>query len=702
MNAKTAQGGSLDWKGKHNVLTGTVNTVGGVLATSMVGSLLEMPPTWALGGAAVGAVAHSVAAAGRGSTRPGVLARAAGWVAGGGWMVWALETSPWSAVSISSLAVLGVTGGVTASLVRAGAVKREEVKQEVGFARHRARTAGEWEARIQRVCGIKDVQVMGVQKWEQGTGYTLDLNLPQGGHSWKDLARHQAQLAADADLPNGCTVEALPGVSRRAALLRVATRDAWEEVIPYPEDWSPLSILNPIAIGEHRDASVAALELRSDTVILTGQKGGGKTNELQVLNAGLVRCVDNLLWHIDLNGGGMALPWIRPWLTDTTGQVPAPAVDWVASTAGEAKKMTEAALRIAKGRKVEYQQLCEQHGTDKLPVSPEIPQITIVVDECAEITGDGTKYPKLRDDLEEIQRIARAMAVNLVFCGLSATTDVIGSTAVRKQARARISMRVSDAEELNYLFGWNCKADPQDMPYEGCGLYLQDTSGQPKGFKGYRLVGTALAAGARAVAGQRPALDPISTRLAGDDYATRWDRAAHLIAEQPTADRTAAEEVTSTTDTTDHELPPAGPFDLAALEAGAAVFAGHTADRATATDFNPLDPATWPPIDVPGVGTAVAIEPPALLARLLEVFQRSGQERLHTATLAAEIGTTPTTLGKLLPQIGVQALPNAFYIGSDRNRGYARADIETVTERVRSGEVTVPADIAAWAPATPG
>ncbi|QTR02161.1 hypothetical protein J7S33_23590, partial [Saccharothrix algeriensis] len=79
MNAKTAQGGSLDWKGKHNVLTGTVNTVGGVLATSMVGSLLEMPPTWALGGAAVGAVAHSVAAAGRGSTRPGVLARAAGW-----------------------------------------------------------------------------------------------------------------------------------------------------------------------------------------------------------------------------------------------------------------------------------------------------------------------------------------------------------------------------------------------------------------------------------------------------------------------------------------------------------------------------------------------------------------------------------------------------------------------------------------------
>ncbi|MFD7653989.1 hypothetical protein ACFV4N_08420 [Actinosynnema sp. NPDC059797] len=696
MNVRTTRGG-LDWTGKHNVVTGTVNTTGGVLATSMVGSLLEVPPEWALGAAAVGAVAHAVAAAGRGTTRAGVLARAAGWAAGGGWMVWALETSPWSVGSISSLAVLGVTGGVTATLLRATVVKREEVKREVVFARQRARTAGEWEVRIERVCGIKDVQIMGVAKWEQGTGYTLDINLPPGGCSWKDLAKHQAQLAADADLPNGCTVEAMPGASRRAALLRVATRDAWEEVIPYPEDWSPLSILNPIPIGEHRDASVASLELRSDTVLLTGQKGGGKTNELQVLNAGLVRCVDNLVWHIDLNGGGMALPWVRPWLTDDTDQVPAPAVDWVASTAKEAKKMTEAALRIAKGRKVEYQQLCEQAGTDKLPVSPEIPQITIVVDECAEIMGDGTKYPKLRADLEEIQRIARAMGVNLVFCGLSATTDVIGSTAVRKQARARVSMRVSDAEELNYLFGWNCKADPQDMPYEGCGLYLQDTSGQPKGFKGYRLVGTALATGARVVSGLRPALDPVSTRLAGEDYATRWDRAAHLVADQTTANHTTQED---TAPDTDPELSTSGPFDLAQLEAGAAVFT--TGGQPAADGFNPLDPATWPAIDVPGVGTAVAVQPPPLLAGLLEVFARGDHDRLHTAVLAAEIGTTPTVLGKLLPQIGVQALPNAFYVGPDRNRGYARADLEAAAERIRRGEVAVPAEVAAWAPATTG
>ncbi|GAA2665235.1 MULTISPECIES: hypothetical protein [Actinosynnema] len=688
MNAKTTRGG-VDWSGKHTVLTGTANTVGAVLATGMVGSLAALPPAWAAGGAAVGAAAHTVASAGRGTTRPGVLARAAGWVAGGGWMVWALETTPWSAASVSSLAVLGVAGGVTATLVRAAASKRQEIGQQVMFATQRARTAGEWEARIDRVCGIKGVQVMGVQKWEEGTGYTLDLNLPEGGHSWKDLAKHQGGLAADADLPNGCTVEARPGVSRRSALLRVATKDAWEEVIDYPEDWSVLSILNLIPIGQHRDATVAGLELRSDTVLLTGQKGGGKTNELQVVNAGLVRCVDVLVWHIDLNGGGMSLPWIRPWLTDTTGTVAAPAVDWVASTAAEAKRLTAAALRIAKGRKVEYQQLCEQQGDDKLPVSPEIPQIMIVVDECAEIMGSGTKHPKLRDDLEEIQRIARAMGVNLVFCGLSATADVIGSTNVRKQARARISMRVSDPEELNYLFGWNCKADPQDMPYPGCGLYLQDTIGQPTGFKGYRLVGAALAAGAVAVAGLRPGLDEVSARLAGDDYATRWDRAEHLLADTPAPQEDEE-------DPAEVEQPVTAGFDPAALEAGAAVF---TTKPATAEGFNPLDPSTWPPIDLPGLTVPAAPALPELLARLLAVFDGTDHERLHTSALAAQVGTTPTVLGKLLPQIGVKALPDAFYVGPDRQRGYALTDLRAVAERIRNGEVAVPVDVAEWTPA---
>jgi len=701
MTATTRRGG-LDWSAKHTITTGTLNITGGVLATGMVGSLLELPPLYAAAGAAVGAVAHAVTAAGTG--RAGVLARVAGWVSGGGWMVWALETSPWNPLCMATAAALGVAGGVTASVLRATDTRTTQVRAGVAKVVARQRTADEWEDRIARVCGITGVTTAGVQAWEEGTGFTLDLNLPAGGHTWRDLVKHQAGLASDADLPNGCGVEVLQGSSRRAALVRVSTVDAYQLDRAYPEDWSPLSILNPVPLGLHRDSSVAGLFLREDTCLLTGQKGGGKTNELQVINAGLVRCVDNLVWHIDLNGGGMALPWIQPWHERGPDDgVPVPAVDWVASTAAEATRMCDAALRIAKGRKVAYQALCRQAGTDKLPVSPQVPQITIVADECAEIMGDGTKYPKLRDKLEEIQRIARAMAVNLVFCGLSATTDVIGSTAVRKQSRARISMRVSDAEELNYLFGWNCKALPEDMPYPGCGLYLQDTTGQPVGFKGYRLVGQALEAGAVAVAGLRPELDQVSADFAGTDYATRWDRADHLFLEAPDTDSDDEQNPTEDQGTVAVSTTPR--FDPAALEAGHAAFVPrqHTPHDEEAPEFNPADPHTWPAIDVPGLvlpagGVAVAVALPELLRRLLDAMDTTGADRMHTATLASAVGTTPTALGKLLPQIGVKALPDAFYVGPDRNRGYARADLESVAERIRNGELVVTSDVAGWTP----
>ncbi|MFD9734248.1 hypothetical protein [Umezawaea sp. NPDC059074] len=694
MTATTRRGG-LDWSAKHTITTGTLNITGGVLAGGMVGSLFDLPPVYAAAGAGVGAVAHAVTAAGTG--RAGVLARVAGWAGGGGWMVWALETSPWNPLCMATLAALGVAGGVTASVLRATDTKTTQLRAGVAKVVARQRTADEWEDRIARVCGITGVTTAGVEAWEEGTGFTLDLNLPAGGHTWRDLVKHQAGLASDADLPNGCGVEVLQGSSRRTALLRVSTVDAFQLDRAYPEDWSPLSILNPVPLGQHRDSSVAGLSLREDTCLLTGQKGGGKTNELQVINAGLVRCVDNLVWHIDLNGGGMALPWIQPWHErGPDGGVPVPAVDWVASTAGEATRMCEAALRIAKGRKVAYQALCRQAGTDKLPVSPEVPQITIVVDECAEIMGDGTKYPKLRDMLEEIQRIARAMAVNLVFCGLSATTDVIGSTAVRKQSRARISMRVSDAEELNYLFGWNCKALPEDMPYPGCGLYLQDTTGQPVGFKGYRLVGQALEAGAVEVAGLRPELDQVSADFAGTDYATRWDRADHLFLATPDTDDE---------DQVPAAVPSAPRFDPAALAAGHDAFVPrqHTPNEVEAPEFNPADPHTWPAIDVSGLvvpagGVAVAVALPDLVRQVLDAMDAAGGERMHSAALARAIGTTQDTLGTLLPQVGLKALPNSFWVGPDRSRGYARADVESVAERIQSGEIAVPHDVANWTP----
>lgn len=680
MDAKTKRGG-LDWSAKHNVVTGTVNTAGGLMATSMVGSLAQLPPFWAAAAAGVGAVAHSVAAATGDTSRAGILARAAAWAGGGGWLTYSLATSPWSITSAASLATLSVAGGVTASVLKAAGARKDVAQRRVRLASARARAADDWETRIERVCGIKGAEIIGVEHWETGTGYSLDVNLPAGGQNWRDLNNAAARLAADADLPEGCGVEVTPGTTRRAAIVHVSTVNALAEEAPYPGEATPLSINNPLPLGVHRDGTEAGISLRQDTGIMVGQKGGGKTNQLQVINAGLVRCTDTLVWHIDLNGGGMSLPWIWPW---HDGQADVPAIDWVASTPDEAQRMTEAALRIAKGRKVAYRKLRRQAGDDKLPVSPQVPQIVIVIDECAEVIGENTKHRQVANNLEELQRIARAEGVNLVFCGLRATTDVIGSTAILKQARARIGMRMQDPEELNYLFGWGCKATPEDIPYPGCGLYLQDSTGQPRPFKGYRLVGQALEDIAIAAAGLRPALDAPSVDLAGPDYTTRWSRAAHLFTDD------------SGTDTDD--LPaPRTPLDQLA-EAGA-VFKRVTSPG-NGVDWS--NPATWPAPAVPGLDiptTATMTRVPTLLRRLLAVMDDHGADRLHTATLAAALNTTPDVLGTLLPQVGVKALPQPFHHNGNRGRGYSRADLMAVAERIERGEVSVPADVADWPPA---
>jgi hypothetical protein len=94
----------------------------------------------------------------------------------------------------------------------------------------------------------------------------------------------------------------------------------------------------------------------------------------------------------------------------------------------------------------------------------------------------------------------------------------------------------------------------------------------------------------------------------------------------------------------------------------------------------------------------VAVVLPELVRQVLDAMDTAGGERMHSAALARAISTTQDTLGTLLPQVGIKALPNSFWIGSDRSRGYARADVESVAERIQAGEIAVPNDVANWTP----
>ena len=381
--------------------------------------------------------------------------------------------------------------------------------------RRGGRVAVEWEQRINRVCRVK-VVITDVVAWEGKCGYDLHADLPAGGATRKHLERFAEGLAADAHLPEGCGVEFRRGKDRGRVVIGVSTVNRLHEDVPYPIDYSPRSIMDPVELGDYRDGSTVGVELREASGLVTGQKGSGKTNLLAVLTLGVARCRDALVWHIDLNGGGMSQPWLHAWLE---GQADRPPIDWAAPNPFEALLMVTIALAIAKDRKTSYRKFKVGSDSNLLPLSADLPEIVIVVDEGGEALAPGNNDPiikAIRNGLEEIQRIGRNEGINPVVSSLRATADLIAPN-VKKQSSVRIGMFVQDDEELSFLFGWNTGISTDDLPTKGCGFVTYEQV-PPRPFKGRLLRPRQIVEASVVVAQTRPELDASSTQIADAEY----------------------------------------------------------------------------------------------------------------------------------------------------------------------------------------
>jgi hypothetical protein len=521
-----------DWSWRHGPIIAPVNAGLGACSLGMLGDLAGVSPWWGLGAGLAGACGHGVRSIVRDVTPLGMVYRTTAWLGAGAWGAWALHTSAWSPDVLTALAAGTVALGLAAPEMadhetRAVTRREKEVaaaaqaESDAVAAARRLKVAKEWEARLDRVCMVKGALIQAVQDWPEGGGYTLQVRLPAGGMTWRQVASATDGLATDADLPHGCGVEVHPGKSRGVLLLKVATIDTTAEAKPYPIDnLTPLTFTGPLPVGMRRASVPASVNLLEDPMMIVGRRGSGKTVHLQVINAGLARCQDALIWHIDLNGAGMSSPWLSDFLA---GQQDRPVIDWVAPTAAEAMLMVTTAVAIAKGRKVAYKQLMESVNDDKLPISAQVPAIVLVLDEGAEAVAASRGNTDLAGALDELISIARAARVQEVFSGLRATSETIPTT-LKKQVGVKVQMRPEDIDEIAQLFGWHSGVSVEDAPYPGSGLLKTPDSRGILPFRGYDLRPDAIRAIARAVAPWRPTLDKPSAGIAGTAYANRWDR----------------------------------------------------------------------------------------------------------------------------------------------------------------------------------
>ncbi|MGW2742353.1 hypothetical protein [Streptomyces sp. NPDC001450] len=533
----------IDWESGHGPFTAPISAAGSALAASYAANAAGVTPWWGAAVAGAGLVGSHIAGRRDGAGRGSLVLRAAAWVGAGAWCSWAMNAGPWTVNCLSALASGAVALGAGMYGNRAARRRAEQrlaaeaaaAERSLVAGRHRA-LAAEWSARFARVCGIEGVQVVGVELWEQGGGFTLEGQLPEGGNTWRDVQRWQDGLAADARLPNGCSVEVTEGADRGSFLANVETENQIAAgPTMYPDDYSPRSLNDGLQLGFHKDGTEAAPCIRQLTAIFTGRKGSGKSNLMNVAIAGQLRMVDVLVWVIDLNGGSLALPWLRAW--HKAGRPGRPPIDWVADTPEKVLAMAEALLRISKARKPGYADLQIEADDDKIPVSSQVPGIIANADEVAELySSKARRHPILRragDALLQVVELARAVACNVIASALRATQDVLEEPQLVVQSGLKIAMK-SDDREIAYLMGWNDKISPDDMPVAGTGaIKVLDDPARP--LVVYRMTPSEIARIVVATAEYRPELDELSRRAAGEAYERRWEDTEHLFTGQPVA-----------------------------------------------------------------------------------------------------------------------------------------------------------------------
>uniref|UniRef100_UPI0005BE6A12 hypothetical protein n=1 Tax=Nonomuraea candida TaxID=359159 RepID=UPI0005BE6A12 len=645
----------------QGVLASAVQATGALAATGALGDVFDLNPVWGAVGT-VAAPAATVVPNARHASPSALLYRLSCWCGAGSWLTWVLATGLWQTGTFAALGI-GALAATLASPLASRDRQRLEVAAGRGalVLRSTSRLAQDWERRIARVCTM-NVLVEDLRFWPGRTGYDLLVRLPGGGRTRSDLERGADALASDARLPNGCGVEVTKGPDRGSAWLRVGTVNRLAETIPYPEDFTATSFLDPKVLGEFRDGSPVQVILRQKAGLFTGQRGSGKTGLLHVTTAEVGRSRDAIVIHIDLNGGGVSQAWLDPWIE---GEIERCPLGWAASNIEEAVLVSRALLAIAKDRKKSTRRIKKAANSQLLPISPELPAYVVLMDESAEGMAASAHplYAEFRANMEEVQRIGRNEAVEVYFSALRATSDVI-SPNVKKQSTLRIGMFVQDAEEIAYLFGWNKGISIEDLDGPGC-AFIQHDQERPRPFKAAFMEFLQIGRAAVAISRIRPEFDPAAVRAAraaiGDLFDTRYDRMREAFTDLDPDD--------------EHEDGDEG--QAAALPAVHTPAPAPVVPQQQAGGFTlefGANMADWPQV-------------PELIARALAVFQAAGDTRIHSEDLAVALGfPSKTELAAALASYGVTALKNPFERNGQRRRGYDRADFLSATQGDRREE----------------
>jgi S-DNA-T family DNA segregation ATPase FtsK/SpoIIIE len=498
-----------------------------VFAAAALGRMLALP-WWAVPVVMLTAAAGAVVATGAvtGSPVPVVFASAAG-ITVTGWSAYASLASPWSPAAVLGLLIPALFLGVLYPVILGHHHQAlAEVRRQAEAAKLAAE-ARKWPELFARV-GAKGITVADTA--ETRAGHIHRLVLPRTGKvTFARLEKLADPLETAARLRDGA-IRFERGEHAGEALMHVGENDILAQLIPYPDDLSDLTVNRPFGTGLYEDGSECELLFREIVALIVGLRGSGKSNKINVLIAQLGRCVDTVIFMIDLKGGRAALPWIRPWLE---GRAPRPVIDWVATSREEAERMLAALLRGIDAR------AHSGAGGEKVTPTAAQPAVVLIIDEMAVIFGahggprssvQGTTNSKLAGMGTQIVQLGRSEAVDAILATQRGTVTMTGGGDLKSQCKLRIGLGVATEADARLIIPDDASVARllPKLKHPGSGLVSDDKRTAPVKF--YRLENERITEIAEALGDRRPEPDAVLAAALGEDYAARWtmERAGHI------------------------------------------------------------------------------------------------------------------------------------------------------------------------------
>jgi hypothetical protein len=390
-----------------------------------------------------GVLAASAARLSRTKSKPKAAFTAAWTGAAYSWITWTTYDTPWSLASAAALAAATVV--LTPWYAVDRFTRRDSIAAQ--WAAEKAaemgtKTPTEWEEAFALV-GAKGITV--VKTDATPGGCTVHLHHSATGAGARELAPHLERLERAMSLRRGA-LRLIEGEKASDSELRVTTTDFMAQTIPLPDDDHPIRISEPITVGMLESGEPIEILFRQNSILIAGMRGSGKSVALHVVLSLLTRCVDCVVWMIDMGGGNTLRRWLTPWLegwTDRTGRlIDRPIIDWVATDADEAMRMINAAHEICDDRAMRM-------PGGKINPTPDKPAIYLITDENSDLMVAAPKSGALKT---RVIKKGRKAAVDLLDAVQRGTGPNMGGGELKSQYDTRIGFKMGSRGETQYVF----------------------------------------------------------------------------------------------------------------------------------------------------------------------------------------------------------------------------------------------------------